>query len=426
MAGDAPGLDLPPTSPVAQPTAPGAIVAPVGTATAAAAIINTATAQAAAPAQQPTYQPGECPAPGNPAPPARPAAFVQYPQVIAQYLSAGGAPTLLEATLRSWDAINDAGGLVKVDTDITGDGVNEVIITVLDPTHADRQPRPGQLLIFGCDNRGYRLLYASTADPAVSLPVFLRVGDMNGDARAEVVFQTQRCDQPTVCTGAAQILSWDAILGSFQPLNAGLVSAPNAQFSVVDVDGDGILELTVTGGGATGAATGPTRTTAQIWDWDGQSYLLAVVETAAPVYRIHALHDGDAALAAGNYPDARAAYERVLNDEALLPWTLPNERAYLNACALYRLVLTHALRRDTGQAQAAFDRLTQQYPPGTPGDAFTTIALAFWNDYASSRNAGSACAQARNAAATRPDALSILNSYGTANRQYSVTDLCPY
>ncbi len=420
------GADLPPAPATIQPTAPGAIVAPVGTATAVAAVIQTATAQAQAPAQQPTYQPNQCPLSGNPSPPGRPLTFSQYPQAIAQYLSAGGPATLLEATLRSWDAITDAGGVVQVDTDVTGDGWNEVIITVLDPTHADRQPQPGQLLIFGCDNGGYRLLYASTADPAISLPVFLRVGDMNGDARAEVVYQTQRCDSGGMCTGEAQILSWDATLGNFQPLNAGLISAPNAQFGVADVEGDGVLELTVTGGASATALSGPTRTTTQIWDWDGQGYLLAVSENAPPTYRVHAVHDGDAALAAGNYPDARAAYRRVLEDESLLPWTLPNERAYLNAYALYRLLLTHALRRDYGQAQATFDRLNQQYPPGTPGDAYTTIATAFYNDYANGRNVGAACAQARNAAALRPDALSILNSYGTANRQYTLTDLCPY
>lgn len=313
-----------------------------------------------------------------------------------------------------------------MDTDITGDGVIEVIITIVDPVYIDRQPQPGQLLIFGCENGGYRLLYASTADPNISLPVFLRVGDMNGDARAEVVYQTQRCDSSGNCTGEAQILTWDSTLGSLRQLNAGLISAPGAQFGIADLDGDGVLELSVVSSGNPSAATGPTRTLTQVWDWNGQSYLLALTQTAPAMYRIHAIHDGDAALAAGNYPDARAAFERTLNDDSLLPWALPNERAYLNAYALYRLLLTHALRRDAGRAQAAFDRLIAQYPPGAPGESYAAVAVAFWNEWANSRNVANACMLARGVAATRPDTLSILNSYGTANRQYTLNDLCPY
>jgi hypothetical protein len=409
----------------AQPTPAATIVEPVGTATAAAALVNTATAQALfTPARQATYQPSECPLPGNPPPPSRPTIFIQYPQVIAQYLSAGGPTTLLEAALRTWGAVTESGGLVKVDTDVTGDGIVEVIISIYDPTHPDTEPQPGQLLIFGCDQGGYRLLYASPADPHIGLPVLLRVGDMNGDARAEVAFQIQRCDQPGVCTGEAQILSWDSTLGSFQPLNAGLISATAAQFGIADVDEDGILELSVTSG--SGAGTGPTRATSQIWDWNGQSYLLAFTETARAQYRIHVLHDGDAALAAGNYPDARAAYNRALTDESLLSWTLPNERGYLNAYALYRLLLTYALQNDITQAQATFDRLATHYTAGAPGEGYTAMGLAFWNEYAPSRNISAACALARGVAASRPEILAVLNSYGTANRQYTVNDMCPY
>ena len=427
-----PGGAAMPTSPPLQLTAPGAIVAPVGTATAVAALLSTATAQAEAPAHQPTYQSSECPAPGNPPPPARPQVFSQYPQAIARYLSAGGPTTLLEAALRSWGAITESGGMVKVDTDVTGDGVVEVIITLYDPTSADRLSeaapglRPGQLLIFGCDSGGYRLLYASPPDPTTSLPEFLRVGDMNSNARAEVVFYTRRCTQPDACIDEAQILSWEATLGSFQPLNQGRISAANAQFTIADVDDDGVLELVVASGGESGPNTGPTRPFTQIWDWDGQGYLLALTQTAPATYLIHAVHDADAALAAGNYPAARAAYNQALSNASLLPWGLPNERAYLNAYALYRLVLTYALQNNMGQAQAAFDRLAAEYPPGLPGESYAAIAAAFLNEYAGSRSIARACAQARNMAVTRPDALSVLNSYGTANRQYTLNDLCPY
>ena len=51
--------------------------------------------------------------------------------MIGRYLSAGGSATVLEATLRNWGAITDQGGVVQADTDMTGDGVLEVIVTAL-------------------------------------------------------------------------------------------------------------------------------------------------------------------------------------------------------------------------------------------------------------------------------------------------------
>ena len=97
-------------------------VGPAATATAAFATIEAATAVAAAPPPAPYYQPDECPPARAPSPPTRPANFNDYKDRIAGYLSAGGSPTVLEATLRNWGAINDAGGVVQADTDLTGDG----------------------------------------------------------------------------------------------------------------------------------------------------------------------------------------------------------------------------------------------------------------------------------------------------------------
>src|SRR5579871_5375210 len=105
---------------VATPTPFGSIIAPVATATAAYATLQAATATAGASPAAPLYQPSGCPAPGGPPPPPKPAQFGNYPQAIGLYLSAGGAPTTLEAALRSWGALQGAEGHVQADTDLTG------------------------------------------------------------------------------------------------------------------------------------------------------------------------------------------------------------------------------------------------------------------------------------------------------------------
>ena len=70
--------------------------------------------------------PAECPAPGSPRLPAEPPSFSQFDEAIAQYLSAGGAPTIIEGRLAAWGALTDYGGLVRSDRDFTGDGFVEV------------------------------------------------------------------------------------------------------------------------------------------------------------------------------------------------------------------------------------------------------------------------------------------------------------
>ena len=129
-------------------------VGPNATATAAIATIQAATLTAAAPAPAPYFQPTQCPAAGfaTPAPP--PPDFNDYSVVIGRYLSAGGPPTVLEATLRNWGAITDTGGVVQANTDLTGDGVLEVIVTVYNPAvyNAEALLNAGQLLVYGCDS----------------------------------------------------------------------------------------------------------------------------------------------------------------------------------------------------------------------------------------------------------------------------------
>src|SRR5690606_40109450 len=155
--------------------------------------IEAATAVAAAPPPAPYYQPDECPPARAPSPPTRPANFNDYKDRIAGYLSAGGSPTVLEATLREWGAINDRGGVVQADTDLTGDGVREIIVTFFNPQTFNEEAllNAGQMLVLGCDGGGYRVLYETPFNPLVALPELLRVGDMNADVRSELVFFTE-------------------------------------------------------------------------------------------------------------------------------------------------------------------------------------------------------------------------------------------
>lgn len=256
-------------------------VGPAATATAAFATIEAATAIAAAPPPAPYYQPDECPLPAAPTPPAQPGNFNDYKDRIAGYLSAGGSPTVLEATLREWGAINDRGGVVQADTDLTGDGVREIIVTFFNPQTFNEEAllNAGQMLVLGCDGGGYRVLYETPFNPLVALPELLRVGDMNADVRSELVFFTETCGRSS-CYKEGKILTWNAQTGAFKELNNGQIVAINGRIGIADVDGDGVLELTAQiNPPRTSALAAPARVV-DTWDWSGTDYVLALREDA--------------------------------------------------------------------------------------------------------------------------------------------------
>ena len=402
----------------------GQIVAPAATATAVAATISAATAAAQVPFAPPPFNTGECPQRGNPPPPPPPASFSQYAEAISLYLSAGGATTVLEAALRAWGAVRE-GAVVQSDTDLTGNGAPEIIITAYDPSRFQAgAPSPGQLMVFGCVQRGYRLLYSTLYSPESMLPVLHRVGDMNGDARAELVYSQRFCTA-TECLTRAQILSWSEMLGQFRPLNPLPIDATNGRIGIGDPDGDGVLELFVTYNPPLDFNGAPPRRSIVYWDWDGSSYLQALIALEPAAYRIHALHDADQLFAAQNWRDAIRLYDRVRDDPSLLAWSAINESAMLRAFATLRKAYAQLAADQRRNANATFELLSAENPPGTAAEGYALIGRTFLETLNRTRDRARACEAARGIAQARPETLSALNSYGTA-RLYSLADLCPF
>ncbi|CAG0985453.1 MAG: hypothetical protein IAE83_07450 [Anaerolinea sp.] len=409
----------------ATPTPFGEIVAPAATATALFGTLAAATATAGATPVLPLFSPDYCPNPSSPPPPDQPTAYSVYPETIGRYLSVGGAPVLLEGFLREWGAVR-AGSVVQADTDLTGDGVPEVVITLYDPSlFVEGRPSPGQILVYGCAQGGYRLLYNTVYSPSAILPELRRVGDMNGDTRAELVYDQLVCTA-VGCDQTVQVLSWSAALGVFKPLNEVPINASGGKIGIVDADADGVLEISVTFDPAMTTTSGPTRRAIDYWDWDGVSYRLAVTEVSPPVYRIHALHDADMLFAAADWEGAHLLYNQVRDGTKVQAWSLvPTEPIMLRAYAIWKKLLAYIMDGQRRSANTMLETLRKENPPGTPGEGYTLIAEAFINNYARTRDEVRACSAAKTAAGTRPETLIALNSYGYANRTYSLEDLCP-
>lgn len=427
----------------------GTPIGPVATATAYAATALAQTATAAVPS--PTIpgiftEPARCPAPGSPTLPTQSPPFTRYAETIVQYLSAGGASTVLEASLRRWGAITDLGGLVRPDRDFTGDGVPEVLIVALDPQRTNLIPPPGDLFIFGCEEGAYRLLYQAGYALDQGAPVIISADDINGDYLNDMVYTVQTCGA-TACYGAVKIIEWRLALRNFASLLSEDIVEPYPQVVVSDIDGDGPKEVSVTSGLIASIAAGPQRIYTTIWKWDGTLYALSQTITSPAEYRIHVIHDADDALRAGDTATAVDLYRQAATDDRLLSWQYPDEALYLKAYARFRMVVAYALAGNITRAQSAYDALIAQYAPPTstpppdlpptiplptpfgvvlPGSGFVEMARLFWQDYALNRNVGRACQIVTGYARANPASYEVLNSFGFANRTYTANDMCPF
>jgi hypothetical protein len=410
------------------PAPVGSIVAPAASATAAFATLRAATLSAALSPAAPVYQPTQCPASTNPPPPTRPAKFNDYPQAIGLYLSQGGATTTLETILRSWGALATNRGVVQADTDLTGAGFPEIIITLVDPALFNASgPTPGQLLVYGCSQGGYRLLYGTPYNNQTMLPELKRVGNMNGGSRAQLVYAQQFCATlGGTCTQNIEIMNWDSVIGAFSQLNDTPIDATNAKIKIGDIDGDGILEISLRIEPPVDVNGGPPRPYTVIWDWNSANYVKAEVVYDAPIYRIHAAYDADFTFEQGNFSAALKAYDKVRDDPNYQPWIDPNELTTLRAYAEFRKLLAYAALKQSRTVSDALTQLQTENPPGTVASGWVDLAAAFVDSYQKVRGLHKVCTTAIDFMNTRPDVLAALNSYGANNHSYTPAEICPF
>lgn len=429
------------------PVQGGTPIGPVatGTAAAASAIEQTQSAPVPTATTAGVFAPAaECPAPGNPRLPSEPPAFNQFDEAIAQYLSGGGAPTVLEGRLAAWGTFTSYGGLVRADRDFTGDGVPEVLAVLMDP-QAQEFPYPGDLYIFGCEDGAYRLLHQAGSAPDRSAPLILNVenNDVNANRLNDLVYAVQTCDD-RICSTSVEVIEWSLTLNSFDSLLAQRIDEPFAAVEVTDVEGDGLSEIVVERGAVASDAAGPQRSRKTTLRWDGAQYAIADVELAEAEYRIHVLHDADAALRSADYAAAAELYAQAATDDSLQSWRYPDEATHLRAYARFRQMLAEAAQGNSAEAQAAHDELIAAYTltptgditpvPGAPsalnrgraGSAFAEMAQLFWREYAASGDTGRACSAVTGYARGASSSYEVLNSFGYANPTYTAADLCPF
>jgi hypothetical protein len=354
--------------------------------------------------------------------PDRPAFFGEYPETLAAYLSAGGSPQEVARLLRDWGAITDEVGEVR-SLDMTGDRDAEVILALIDPAPEFDLPWPvGDVLIFQCQAGAVVPVYQGRQvieqDPTDVQFILQAVEDVNSTGRAEVVYVTSTCGAHT-CWGRLFILEWDG--GGFVNRASAMAEYPYPTFTV----GEGKILLDVGGIGSAGA--GYQRSYQESWAWDGRQFSLVEQITGPPTALVHFVHDGDDALAGGDYGEAIGHYRSIFEDRGLpaglLLETEESAAVIVRAYARFKLVVTFAASGDGRGAQSQFEQMLDENPDGTPGYAYAHLGQVFWNEFLVSDSARSACAAAVTAAENDPTLSERLYA-GYANPDYEPADLC--
>jgi hypothetical protein len=331
---------------------------------------------------------------------------------IARYLSDGGDTTTLENTLRDqWNVL--AGGAVRGDVDLTGEGTPEVILTYSTPDEG------GVLLIEGCIDGRYLTRYQAALGGAT--PEILTVADLNYNAIPDLLFASKDCT--AACVYHTQLVTWNPEHGRFINLLGGAITSdqvPTAQ----DIDNDHVLELLNKFDNDGDKTTGPLRTGFTVYDWNGVGYVQSVTQLDPPRFRIQVIQEADAAFAAQHMDDAISLYNLALGSPSLANW-YNDDNETLKAYSLYRLMLAYAFT-ESDQRLPTQQTIQQTYPDLANSPPYAQMALDFWSAEQITNNLHSACLKAQEDIISRPDALNLLNRYGSRSPTYTATDLCPF
>lgn len=344
---------------------------------------------------------------------------------ITRYLSAGGKPDVLAEVLRNqWQIIGES-GFFRADLDLTGDLVPEILMGYTVPGGT------GALLIAGCVDGRYQAMYEDSAD-LPEPPRLVVLGDLNNNQTNDVLFAVRACERDDAgqiidtqnCQYRSRLLTWQPSLSRFTNLLPDNVLSVNPA-DVTDFDNDQVSEVVVRLESNGNSATGPLRTGVNVYDWDGASYLLSIIQLDPPRFRIQVIQQADRLSADREWAQAIPVYQLALQEGGNLRYWYDDEPEILRSYTFYRLLLAQTIASDVGLA------LTQQqmsllYPDALTAPVYIAMAQAFQTTFQTAGDVRSACQAVRAIIAERPEALELLNRYGTRSPRYTESDLCPF
>jgi hypothetical protein len=346
---------------------------------------------------------------------------------IVRYLASGGDLNRLRETLQDdWEILGEEGYL-RDDIDFTGEGVNEIIVGYALPESN------ATMLIVGCSEGAYQALYQADADTPQP-PQLIAFGDLNNSQTNELLFATQNCERneqgqiissdPEDCGYVHRLLTWQDARQRFANLLPEDVWSLTPA-TVSDFDNDQVSEVVLQLESNGNSATGPLRTGVNIYDWDGQSYLLSIIQLNPPRYYIQVIQEADRQFNQRNWTNAIPLYQQTLVENADLRYWFDDEVEVLRSYALYKLLIAQIAASDLGLPQTQ-QQLATLYPDPVNAPVYARMATSFVNTFSLQGDIGAACAQVDAIVDVEPQTVELMNRYGTRNLAVTADELCPF
>jgi hypothetical protein len=352
--------------------------------------------------------------------------FLGYPEAILEFLNSGGSAQELDQELYSSGIANQP--LSVASFDLTGNSINEVVISIIDPQSSAIVPG-GTFLIYMCQEDGYRLQHRQDSPDNQGAYGIRYLQDLNSDGLGEVVISSPNCGAHT-CFEDVQVLSWQG--GDIVNLLVGNTDElPSPDIRIIDSDADGIFDIEVGSGGFNSVGAGPNRTKNRHWAYNQATSFWDTYEDipGSSFYRIHVLHDAEDAAQVENFDQALIDYGRVVYDPNLVDWQDPEQEiANLSAYSLYKIAVLHLIQGVDDRAAITFELLEKNYASEGFGYMYAELAALFREGY-ELEGLVWACEIAQEFAQNHSEEiLSPLGSeiYGYANRDYFPKDICPW
>lgn len=341
------------------------------------------------------------------------------------------------------------------------DGLNKdpekIQVFVLDLTN-DRTPelllqKFPYLFIFGCDAGKYKIILQLGKELGDIYIYALQ--DYNRNGVPEIIFRWNTFISPFHEPWYSYyFLEWDgddfkSILTNDQVRDDGLEinnNSSNLSFVTIqgqsiatdaenrntweinDYDNNGLKDIRIVGG--LPESDYRSRQVILTLSWNGKEYSPSSIFHKA-VFRIDVVQDADAAFLLGNYEQALSLYAEVIQNENLLEWGYPGDEKYdrftfrkiAQAYAYYRIMLTHAVQGNPDDALINYNALRTQFANDEKTKPYVEMSTRFWDDYQSTMDVASACAQVVNYVKANPDML--LPFTIAWNEEYQPKGFCP-
>lgn len=340
---------------------------------------------------------------------------------VTSYLNAGGDPVDLAQQLYDLEWVAPPSAFVQADLD--GDGLAEIAVG-LHGSHLSEEDQSDEgIFVWDCRDATY---VAAQVVPQRSLPygspVLEEAIDLTGDGLPELVAYHPLCGAHT-CFADYLVLQWDGATATNRFAGPS-DDLPSPEWSADRAQPGRPAEISIAGRGVGSVGAGPYRVVTRMWNWDaGEEAFVPRADVIEPArYRIHAVHDADAAFDRGDLPGSLALYERVLNDDALLEFpSMDSGRGPLEAYAAYRRVFVYLVSDFPAAAEAEFR--ARFGSDGLATSPYAELAGLLLTRYAEI-GLEAACTEVRQRILEDPGSFVGPLDYGYENKVYTVDVFC--